>query len=215
MKRIDLTGQRFGRLEVLEMVYAGKNSKVRCKCDCGGEIAALAYNVRNGNTSSCGCLLRESRVATGRKVGPITGRKNATHGMAKTRTYIAWVEARKRCHSPQNQRFSYYGGRGILVCDRWRESFELFLADMGECPPGLTLERLDNERGYELGNCVWASKKDQSRNRRCNKANPEIVRQIRKMVAAGDSRSLIAGEYGMSLANVEAIVMRRTWSDIE
>jgi hypothetical protein len=135
--------------------------------------------------------------------------------MSKTRTYVAWQEARKRCHSPQNSRFSYYGARGIAVCDAWRESFEAFLADMGECPPGLTLERLDNERGYEPSNCVWASKIQQVRNRRCNRANPEIVREIRSRVAAGESRKAMASEYGMCLSNVESIVTRRTWSDVE
>lgn len=215
MRRTNLTGQRFGRLEVLEMVYEGKNPKVRCRCNCGGEVTALAYNVRSGNTASCGCLGREASAATGRKVGPVTGPLNATHGMSKTPTYIAWIEARKRCHSPQNKRFSQYGGRGIFVCDRWRESFEAFFADMGECPPGLTLERLDNDRGYEPGNCVWATKKEQTRNRRCNKANPEIVRQVRARAAAGEPRMAIASEYGMCLSNVDSIVRRLTWADVE
>lgn len=215
MRRTDLAGQRFGRLEVLEMVYEGRNPKVRCRCNCGGEVTALAYNVRNGNTASCGCLAREARINTGRETGPRNGRLNATHGMSKTPTYIAWVEARKRCHSPQNKRFPYYGGRGISVCERWRDSFEAFLSDMGECPIGLTLERLDNERGYEPENCIWASKQQQSRNRRSVKANPVIVREIRLLVAAGESRKGVAKKYGMAASTVDAIVRRLTWADIE
>lgn len=215
MSKLDLVGHRFGRLEVLEMVYGGRNTKVRCRCDCGREITALAYNLRSGNTASCGCLLRESRAETGRKAGAITGRMNATHGMSRTRTYVAWKEAKKRCHSPKNKRFPSYGARGIAVCERWRESFEAFLSDMGECPPGLTLERTDNNRGYEPGNCVWASRRQQVRNRRCNKATPDIVRAIRGRVAAGESPKALASEYGMSLSNVKSIVSRHTWADIE
>jgi hypothetical protein len=142
------------------------------------------------------------------------GAMNKTHGMKNTVTYVRWQEAKKRCHSPNNKRYPQYGARGITVCDRWRESFEAFLADMGECPPGLTLERLDNERGYEPGNCVWANREQQAQNRRCNKANPEIVRSIRSRAAAGALRKDLAAEYGMALGTVEAIVKHRSWKNI-
>lgn len=216
MRRIDLTGQQFGRLLVLEMVREpGKDARVRCRCECGAETTVLAYNVRNGNTSSCGCIAREGAAARGLVIAPIIGAANRTHGMRGTRTYVSWLDARKRCHSPQNKRYAYYGGRGIAVCDQWRDSFESFLADMGECPPGLTLERLDNNKGYEPGNCVWATKEQQARNRRCNKATPDIVRQIRARDAAGEPRKALAAEYGMALSNVQAIVSRQTWRNVE
>lgn len=99
-------------------------------------------------------------------MGVVQGKLNATHGMSKTPTYIAWIEARKRCFKPQNERFHYYGGRGITMCPRWAESFENFLADMGLRPDGLSLDRIDNDGNYEPGNCRWATQLEQVSNRR-------------------------------------------------
>lgn len=214
--RVDLTGHKYARLTVLEMVWGGRGgSSVRCRCDCGKEVTSLAYNVRNGNTRSCGCLSTEARIERGLIQAPIMGAANRTHGMTGTKTYVAWQEARKRCHSPTNQRYEYYGARGIVVCDRWRDSFENFLADMGECPIGLTLERLDNYKGYEPGNCVWATKEHQAQNKRTTIANPQMVRAIRARAAAGAGVQELATDYGMTDSNVYAIVSRQTWKNVE
>jgi hypothetical protein len=215
-KRLDLVGQRFGRLEVLAMVAAPNATRAECRCDCGAEVSVLAYNLRSGNTTSCGCVLRAARSKNGRKVGPRTGKLNATHGLSKTLTYARWQEAKKRCHSPANKRFKDYGARGIEVCDRWRESFENFLADMGECPEGLTLERKDGSRGYEPGNCVWATREQQSQNRPTfNKADPAKVREIRRRATAGEKFAALARAFGMSEGSVSNIVHRRTWKNVE
>jgi hypothetical protein len=215
MRKVDLAGQRFGRLLVLETIWNGSNARVRCVCDCGREVTALAYNVRNGNTSSCGCRLREVRVAIGRRVGPVTGPLNATHGKSKSLTYARWQEAKKRCHSPTNQRFPEYGARGIAVCERWRNSYEAFLADMGECPPGLTLERVDGSRGYEPGNCVWATREAQAQNRPTwNKADARIVSEIRRRAAAGETGRALADEFGMSESAASKIIRRLTWRNV-
>lgn len=214
MKRIDYTGHRFGRLLVLEMIYTNSaDSKIRCLCDCGKEKTVLAYNAKNGNTTSCGCFLDEKRIERGMLIAPVMGYLNTTHGLSRTSTYVSWQDAKKRCFSPQNKRYSYYGGRGILMCDRWRLSFQDFYADMGEKPKGLTLERIDVNKGYEPGNCKWASKTDQARNTRANVATMEIAMEIRSKRKIGIPLKELAEFYQMSYGNVQQIALHQSWKE--
>lgn len=130
-----------------------------CLCSCGSRRLVNAPSLKSGNTRSCGCLQRE-----------IAARVNTTHGYCigqKTRTYRCWRNMINRCENPNVPGFRDYGGRGIKVCRRWHV-FENFIADMGECPPALELERRDNDLGYERGNVRWATKADNCRNRRSN-----------------------------------------------
>lgn len=149
--RNDITGQRFGRLVVIG--YAG-HGRWLCACDCGRQARPIKYHLRNGDTRSCGCLYRES-----------IGNRTRTHGLGHTRLNWVWSAMIQRCTNPNNKRWESYGGRGITVCARWR-SFENFLADMGKRPRGLTLERLNNDKGYEPANCAWRSHTNQANNRR-------------------------------------------------
>lgn len=130
----------------------------RCRCDCGNERDAYSRNLVQGSTRSCGCLMRELASARG---------GNVIHGLTGSRTHNAWRASKERCANPKNKKYADYGGRGISMCDRWRSDFLNFLADMGVAPtPKSELDRIDNEKGYEPGNCRWATREDQMMNRR-------------------------------------------------
>lgn len=153
--RANLENQQFGRLTAIE--YVGER-RWRCKCDCGGETLAVSRNLLNGNTKSCGCIQRERASET-----------HKTHGMTLTSEYRIWRTMKARCLNEKNANYSRYGGRGIKVCDRWLESFENFLADMGEKPEGLSLDRIDVDGDYTPKNCRWATVGEQATNRRNNR----------------------------------------------
>lgn len=157
---IDLTDRRFGRLIVKRIAESTSGGSVRwwCNCDCGETVPVMASSLLRGRSKSCGCIKVEKFKAMLTK-----------HGQHGQKTYRSWKAMKNRCYNPKHPHFKHYGGRGITVCDRWKNSFENFFADLGECPPDYSLERIDVNGNYEPSNCKWIPWKDQSKNRRKTK----------------------------------------------
>lgn len=159
----DIIGEKFGILTVKEYIPGinrkGQNEvkpKCVCVCECGRERIVMATHLRSGHTRGCGFCLKKGL------------QHKKTHNQSKSLTYKSWVSMKTRCHNPEAKNYSEYGGAGIVVCEKWLFSFQNFLSDMGERPTAKhTIDRYPNMKGiYELGNCRWATPKEQQQNRR-------------------------------------------------
>lgn len=159
-KLIDMIGLRFGSLVVISRSShrSGKHVTWECACDCGNKSVVSGTKLRSGHTKSCGCA----------KVAEIV-KRSLTHGKCMTPEYRVWTGIKSRCFGKKTRSYKDYGGRGVTMCKKWRDSFEAFYDDMGPRPsPDHSIERLDNDGNYEPGNCVWATRCIQCRNKRNN-----------------------------------------------
>ena len=163
----DLTGQRFGRLVVISRASTSPKGEAtwKCLCDCGKTIISPGYNIRSGNTNSCGCFNSDE-----------ARKRFTTHNMSKSRLYVIWTAMKQRCCNPNSSRFHQYGGRGITICDKWLRDFQAFYewsmangydenASYGQC----TIDRIDNDKGYSPDNCRWVDVKIQNNNKSNNR----------------------------------------------
>lgn len=161
-KTIDLTGQQYGRLSVMEHTGRDKrrNALWRCQCECGEIVIVRACDLKSGHTASCGCLNRERQRASA-----------TTHGETETRLYHIWEGMKSRCLNISDRSYKDYGGRGITVCAEWANSFEAFRdwALANGYRDDLTIDRKENDGPYNPDNCRWATAKQQGNNRRSNR----------------------------------------------
>lgn len=202
MNTINVTGQRFGKL-----VVTGRSEKTSasgalwiCNCDCGGKTVTTSLKLRKGHTSSCGCLrVRASQALI-------------THGHAnKTLTYRSWKEMRQRCLNPKSDKWQWYGGRGVKICEQWSD-YSVFLADMGERPAGMTIDRIDNNGDYEPSNCQWATQLEQTRKQEKNVLTEETARQLKSDRADGMTYQELGKKYGVSKTTAHRCNIGATWA---
>lgn len=198
-----MEAKKYGRLTALGEAKQRKQYRMMlCQCDCGNVVTCRRSHLRSGATKSCGCLLNDKN------------RERQTHGEAanKSPEWRTWVGMRKRCLTETDKAYRHYGGRGINICARW-SAFENFLADMGRKPsPDHSIDRIDNDGNYEPGNCRWATRLEQSRNKRTTILSEDVAIQIRELANSGVSKAEISRSLNVHYSSVKQVAARRQWA---
>jgi hypothetical protein len=197
------TAQRFERLlPIGEPVLRNGRQYVNCRCDCGRDVMKRVSHLTSGVIKSCGCL-RQQLLANG---------LHGSHRLSRSPVYRAWAAAKSRCYDKNHPNYRNYGGRGISMCDQWRDSFETFLNDVGDKPaPKYTLDRIDVDGDYAPGNCRWATHTEQMRNTRQTKNDESLAAAVRALVAQGFSKKAIAVALSMNYSSVKQIAAWNQW----
>jgi hypothetical protein len=199
----DLIGQRFGMLTVTARATSSKSSGASrwdCVCDCGGTSTAESARLLSGEKTTCGC-----RGVGWRPHGHTQG--------GASPTWRTWKSMLARCENAKAPNYEWYGARGITVCERWHV-FANFLEDMGERPPGTSIDRIDGAGNYEPGNCRWATPAQQSQNLSTNKLSADDALVIAARTRAGESARTVAAEFGVHPALARQIRNGSKWANV-
>lgn len=194
-----MIGEIFGKLKVVS--FAGKKgycSKYLCRCSCGNEKVILDYNLRSGNTKSCGCSSRYSSLK---------------HGGSGTTLFTLWCKMKQRCYDSNVPEYKNYGGRGIEICNEWMENFGTFYvwAIENGYEKGLEIDRKDNNGDYGPANCRFVTRKQNSRNRRTTLLNPVRVAVIKRLYSKGFGLTRISKLYSVKIPVIFDVVHNKTW----
>jgi len=206
MRKLNLIGQTYNKLRVIADTNKKQDRRTiwLCECECGNLTEVNTNNLRRGTTKSCGCLLTD-------KLKSKEHREKVSKALSKplrnTITYNKWLSMKNRCKEDP-----YY--KQIKVTDEWVNNFDQFYFDMGECPEGYTLDRINNAEGYTPNNCRWVSHKENCQNRTNTKLTKDDVINIRRLLAEGNLQKDIANKFNVSQAQISAIKSRKTWDNI-